>query len=174
MKILLVCIILVSLFSGCSEAELKQIENIANTTHNYGFVTKVVDGDTFWIDYGSSTEKIRVIGVDTPETYAENKPSKWYGIPESKLDTWGDFATDYAKNTLEGKSVYIETDPLAGNKDSFGRTLAYVRIDGQDYGLLLLERGYARAYTSETFLKVVEYVAAETVARNNRIGIWNN
>jgi micrococcal nuclease len=174
MKILLVCLILVSLFSGCSEADLKQIENIADTTYNYGFVTKVIDGDTFWIDYGSSTEKIRVIGIDTPETYSENTSSKWYGISEAQLDIWGDFATDYAKNTLEGKSVYIETDPLAGPKDSFGRTLAYVRIDGQDYGLLLLERGYARAYTSETFLKVVEYVAAETVARNNRIGVWNN
>ena len=64
-------------------------------------VTKVVDGDTIRVDDNGQTLKIRMIGLDTPETVDPRKPVQCFGLE----------ASAQAKTILGGQSVYLETDP---------------------------------------------------------------
>ena len=81
-------------------------------------VTKVVDGDTIWVDNGGRM-KIRMIGLDTPETVDPRKPVQCFGRE----------ASAQAKTILGGQQVYLETDPSQDSVDKYGRTLAYVWTD---------------------------------------------
>src|SRR5690554_355240 len=77
-------------------------------------VTKVVDGDTFWVDDGSEKGlKIRLIGVNTPETVHPQKPVEFYGKE----------ASNYVKSLLTRRRVKLQYD--VSRKDRYGRTLAY-------------------------------------------------
>ena len=71
------------------------------------------------------------------------------------------------------KEVNISYDNIQGQKDEFGRTLAYIYIDDNNINLELVQNGYAKVYTekkSDLYLKLVE---AETKARFNKVGLWN-
>lgn len=74
-------------------------------------VTRVVDGDTIWVDRRGMNEKIRLIGVDTPELYDPRKP----------VQCFGQEASDYTKALL-GQQVYLEPDPSQDSVDKYGRT----------------------------------------------------
>src|SRR5262245_44273760 len=83
-------------------------------------VVEAVDGDTFSIDMGSgSIEKVRLIGVDTPETHKPNTPVQCFG-PE---------ASAYTASQVAGKSVRLEADPTNSNRDRYGRLLRYVYLE---------------------------------------------
>ena len=97
---------------------------------------------------------------------------KWYGLPDDHLRKWGIEAFDYTNKRLYKKEVNISYDTLQGQKDEFGRTLAYIYIGNKNFNLELVENGYARVYTekkSDLYLKLIE---AETKARINKIGLW--
>ena len=79
-------------------------------------VIKVVDGDTIWVDHDDRREKIRMIGLDTPETVDPREPVQCFGRE----------ASAQAKTILGGQQVYLETDPSQDTVDKYGRTLAYV------------------------------------------------
>ena len=82
-------------------------------------VTRVVDGDTQILD---GHERVRLIGVDTPETKHPNKPVEYYGKE----------ATAFTKKMLQGKTVRLEFDQAnahRGHKDKYRRTLAYVFLE---------------------------------------------
>ena len=82
-------------------------------------VVKVVDGDTIQVDANGQRLKVRMIGLDTPETVDPRKPVQCFGLQ----------ASAQAKTILGGRSVYLETDPSQDSVDRFGRTLAYVWIN---------------------------------------------
>lgn len=95
-------------------------------------VVRVVDGDTLWVLREGREEKIRLIGVDTPEV-------DWYG---GKAECFGERAGAFARRLLDGARVRLETDREA--LDRYGRTLAYVWLeDGRMLNLLLVRRGFA-------------------------------
>ena len=79
-------------------------------------VTKVVDGETIWVDNNGQRQKIRMIGLDTPESVDPRKPVQCFCIE----------ASAQAKIIVGGQSVYLETDPSQDTVDKDGRTLAYV------------------------------------------------
>ena len=79
-------------------------------------VTNVVDGDTIQVDANGQRLKIRMIGLDTPETVDPRKPVQCFGRE----------ASAQAKTILGGQSVYLETDPSQDSVDRYGRTLTYV------------------------------------------------
>ena len=79
-------------------------------------VVKVVDGDTIHVDNNGKRLKIRMIGLDTPETVDPRKPVQCFGRE----------ASAQAKTILAGQSVYLEIDPSQDTIDRDGRTLAYV------------------------------------------------
>jgi micrococcal nuclease len=79
-------------------------------------VLKVVDGDTIHVSVDGKKLKIRMIGLDTPETVDPRKPVQCFGRE----------ASAQAKTLLGGQQVYLETDPSQDTVDRYGRTLAYV------------------------------------------------
>jgi micrococcal nuclease len=105
-------------------------------------VERVVDGDTFIAEVEGERTRIRMLGIDTPESVADH--------PE-RITEEGLVASDYTKQLLEGALVFLEYD--VEKMDQYERLLAYVYIkDGNNYVMinrLLVEEGYAVPYIIE-------------------------
>ena len=85
-------------------------------------VTRVVDGDTLWVNTEGGDTKVRLIGVDTPELLD----------PRSPVQCFAQEASDFTKSALTGQVVYLEYDPSQDSVDRYGRLLAYVwTLDGR-------------------------------------------
>lgn len=131
-------------------------------------VVRVVDGDTIVIDRGRGDERVRYIGVDTPETVAPGSPVEWMG-PEASAAN---------KGLVEGREVVLEFD--VSETDRFGRLLRYVwiRDDSRPSGWLfvnleLLARGFAQVVTYPPDVRYVDlYLAAQADARDRELGLW--
>jgi micrococcal nuclease len=123
--------------------------------------TRVVDGDTVVINGG---EKVRLIGLNTPETVDPKRPVECFG-PE---------ASSEAKKILTGQTVRLETDPSQDARDKYGRLLAYVFLeDGTNFDEFMIENGYGYEYTYRTAYKYQkEFKAAEKEAQANGRGLW--
>src|SRR5699024_3959982 len=127
-------------------------------------ITRVVDGDTIEVKYNGSTEDVRLLLVDTPETVHPSKPVQPFG-PE---------ASEFAKETLTpGESVKIEFD--GPKRDHYDRLLGYIWDGGQNFNKQLLKKGLARyAYVYDPpYTHQEAFQQAEANARNNNIGIWS-
>ncbi|MDD5759886.1 MAG: thermonuclease family protein [Desulfobulbaceae bacterium] len=127
-------------------------------------VTHVVDGDTFDVDLNGKTERIRMIGVDTPETVDPRKPVQCFGKE----------ASDKMKELIAGKRVVLEADPTQGERDKYGRLLRYPFLpDGTNVGLYLIQEGYAHEYTYNLPYKYQQiFKDAENAARIAKKGLW--
>lgn len=126
-------------------------------------VTKVVDGDTIDIDMDGKTQRIRLIGVNTPETVH----------PEKAVECFGEEASKYAKSRLTDKEVSIETDDSQDKYDKYNRMLAYVFLDDENFNESLIKNGYAYEYTYNVPYKYQsEFKAAQKYAEQNNIGLW--
>ena len=139
-------------------------------------VVRVVDGDTIEAEFpNGEVDTIRLLGVDTPETSVEStSPGEFEGIPETDdgrahLRSWGVEAATFAEAELAGETVTV----VAGGdrRGGYGRLLAHVYVDGEDFNERLLTEGYARLYDSE-FEKRDAYAAAESDARARGAGLW--
>ena len=96
-------------------------------------VVRAVDGDTLDVRLANGrTERVRILGADTPEVVDPRKPVQCYG-PE---------ASAYTHSRLDGRKVRLELD--AEHRDKYGRLLAYVYVGGARYDDELLRLGYAR------------------------------
>ena len=125
-------------------------------------VIRVVDGDTLVVNYNGKEEKVRLIGVDTPESVHPD---------EEKNTVFGDEVSNYSKEMLSGKEVTLEFD--VDERDQYGRLLAYVYLDGQMYNKILLEKGYAKLATYPPNVKYVEdFTKIQKRARENKVGLW--
>lgn len=136
-----------------------------NNLDGYLAITKVVDGDTFWVADGSEKgEKIRLIGVDAPESRKTGRKEIGY---------FGQEAKEYVTNLLTGKKVKLEFD--AGRYDQYHRTLAYVYLeDGTFLNAELVKQGYAMVMTVPPNVKFAEmFVKLQQEARENNRGLWN-
>jgi micrococcal nuclease len=124
-------------------------------------VVRVIDGDTLEVTINGKTDKIRLIGVDTPETVH----------PNQKVEPYGKEASEFTKSQLNGKTVSLEFD--AEKQDKYGRLLAYVWMEDKLFNETLLKEGYAQVSTYPPNVKYVEkFTAAQTEARNNNRGLW--
>ena len=128
-------------------------------------VKKVIDGDTLEILKYGKTEKVRLIGVDTPETLDPRKPVQCFGKE----------ASDKTKGLLTGKSVRLEFDSIVGEKDKYGRLLAYVWSENELVNLKLLKEGYANEYTyrGQKYKYQADFKNAETLAKSQSVGLWS-
>lgn len=137
-------------------------------------ITKITDGDTFWVTFASGNrENIRILGVDAPETYSSNSPNEYDGITDTDcLDDWGNSATEFAIDTLSGKIVQVIADPLGDERDRFDRLLAYIHIEGQDFSAMLVKNGFARVYRKYEYSRKSVYIAFEEIAKLNKAGLW--
>ena len=137
-------------------------------------ITKITDGDTFWVTFASGNrEKVRILGVDAPETYSSNSPDEYDGITDTDcLDDWGNSATEFAIDTLSGKIVQVIADPLGDERDRFDRLLAYIHVEGQDFSSMLVKYGFARVYREYEYSRKSVYIALEEIAKLNKAGLW--
>ncbi|ACV24024.1 calcium-activated nuclease EcnA [Methanocaldococcus fervens] len=181
-KELITLIIVFTFLGGCISHNFNNGDFIRSHEHYYGKVTKVVDGDTVYVNVNGEMWKIRLLGVDTPETYGKNSPYEYFllnGTPITNttyLKIWGEKAKYFAKKELENKTVIIVFDNRAPKKDRYGRYLAYIFINDSNnlinFNEELLKYGYARVYISNFELKN-EFLEAEKEAKKNKIGLWN-
>ena len=156
--------------SGCSSfptpdlpsTQAKTSETPSSSTRSdLVTVQRVVDGDTFIAVVGARRFRVRLIGVDTPETVKPNTPVQCYG-PE---------ASAYAKHLLTGKEVRLVYD--VDRYDRYGRTLAYVYLGKTLFNLALVQQGYAVIETvPPDIAHVEEFVAAQRAARAKHLGLW--
>jgi endonuclease YncB( thermonuclease family) len=125
-------------------------------------VQRVSDGDTFVASVRGRRERVRVIGVDTPESVAPNRPDEPYGEEASK----------FAELHLDGETVRLAGD--AEPRDRYGRMLAYVWLDdGTFWNALLVAEGYAQQLTippNVTYAGLFRRLAGE--ARREDRGLW--
>ncbi len=128
-------------------------------------VKKVDDGDTLQIFRYGRSEKVRFIGIDTPETVDPRKPVQCFG-KEASAKT---------KQLLTGKTVRIEFDPVVGERDKYDRLLAYVWLGNELINLTLLREGYAHEYTyrSQAYKYQSDFKQAEAGARQSEVGLWS-
>lgn len=128
-------------------------------------VSRFVDGDTIAVNMNGKTEKIRMIGVDTPETHKPNTPVQCYGPA----------AAAYTKNTLTGKKFRLVSDSLSTDRDRYDRLLRYVVLtDGRTFNKMLIENGYGFFYPYFPFTKSDEFAAAQQSAKSTNRGLWGN
>ena len=129
-------------------------------------VLKVVDGDTIDVrDDVRGRLRIRVLGIDTPET---KKPGYTVGC-------FGPEATAFAKANLLGQQVAVQPDPTQDRTDRYGRTLAYlVRADGWDYSIEVVRAGMALAYIYDgnPVERYPAIAAAQQEAQATGRGLW--
>ncbi len=128
-------------------------------------VTKVVDGDTIWVDDNGTRLKVRLIGMDTPEVVDPRKPVQCFGRE----------ASAQAKTLLGGQAVYLETDPSQDTLDKYGRTLAYVwTASGRLFNLDMIADGYAHEYTYDLPYRYQQvFRTADRDARTQERGLWS-
>lgn len=130
----------------------------------YYKVTAVHDGDTLSVQMDGRQEKVRMIGVDTPETIKPNSPVECYGVA----------ASNYLKNLLKDTSVRLEADPINQNRDRYDRLLRYVYLkDNTLVNKSIIGQGYGFAYLSFPFTKAEEFRQAQSEARAQNRGVWS-
>lgn len=152
-------ILLVASF-GCKE---KTQETESKQKPNLHKVLKIVDGDTIHVEIDGKREKVRLMGVDTPETKHPSKPVECFGLA----------ASAFTKSLLENKSVELVADPKQ-TREKFGRLLMYVFLeDGTHVNLELIRQGYAHENGYNRNYKYrEEFREAEAQAREGKRGLW--
>jgi micrococcal nuclease len=124
-------------------------------------VTKVVDGDTIdvVIDLGFSimfASRVRLAGIDTPESRTTDKVEKALGLESKKY---------LADRLKAAKNVVIKTEKL-DSSEKYGRILAWLYIDGEGNSVNheMIEKGYAWGYLGDTKVKNFEELASRRIA----------
>lgn len=121
-------------------------------------VDYVIDGDTLVLQDGT---KLRLLLVDTPET------------TQGKNDCYGQEAKAFTTSFVAGKTVQLTYDE-AECTDRFGRTLAYVKVDGVELNTELVTRGLACSLYVKPGgqARSEEFATSEAEAKTNRTGMW--
>ncbi|MGN0166278.1 MAG: thermonuclease family protein [Lachnospiraceae bacterium] len=127
-------------------------------------VVRVKDGDTIVIDCNGENFTIRLIGIDAPESVHPDA---------DKNTSQGEIASEFMKETLEGKSVSLEFDEEL--YDRYDRLLAYVYLEDEMLNALLLKKGYAKVTIYEPNHKYEDYfLSLQDVAKLKKTGFWEN
>jgi micrococcal nuclease len=127
-------------------------------------VVRTVDGDTLVVRIHNTDEKIRLIGVDTPESVD----------PRKTVECFGKEASAFTKNLLEGRLVRLEKDPTQGDRDRYQRLLRYVFLeDGTLVNEKIITEGYGHEYTYKTpYHYQTAFKQAQAKARELGRGLW--
>ncbi|MEQ1874348.1 MAG: thermonuclease family protein [Ilumatobacteraceae bacterium] len=153
-----------ALLGACSNDTRKESPVGATGLRANATVEYVVDGDTVDMIIDGVEERVRLIGIDTPETKKENTPVECFG-PE---------ATAFTQSLLpEGTEVYLERDVEA--RDIYGRLLGYAYLvdTGVFVNLEIVRQGYAQPLTiPPNVAHSTEFVEAAREAERTNVGLW--
>lgn len=152
-----------AMIATSTQTEKKEIKSDSgkpkSSIANVVKVTRVIDGDTIEIEGG---ERVRYIGIDTPETVDPRKIVQCFGVESSKKN----------KELVEGKTVRLEKDIT--DRDKYHRLLRYVWLGDMLINLSLVQGGFAHSYSYPPDIKYQDqFVVAERQAREAKLGLWN-
>lgn len=136
------------------------------TLQNRYLVIRVIDGDTFCIlNAENEQEKIRLIGVDAPETKKTRRKEIGY---------YGKESAEYLRKLILNKQVRLEYD--IQKIDMYGRTLAYVYLhNGVFLNDMLVQKGYCKVATFPPNIRFKNmFIQSEVIARSKHRGLWNS
>ncbi|WP_317367021.1 stalk domain-containing protein [uncultured Tyzzerella sp.] len=150
--------------------------NYENFIYEEATVTKTVDGDTIEVDINGNIYTVRLIGVNTPETKHPKKGVEYYGKE----------ASNFTKNQLNGKKIYLQKD--ASDTDKYGRLLRFVwlnkpanitptkdEIEKNMFNSILVKNGYANVSTYPPNVGYQQnFIELEKIAREKNLGLWKN
>jgi micrococcal nuclease len=153
LKQIVIIIICISFSFSASAIEQECMEK--------GIVTWIVDGDTIIVKLFNKPEKVRLLGIDTPEFHKKGNKREYFAY-EAFL---------YTKKHLKGKTVCLVKDPQ-NDRDIYGRLLRYVYIDGRLFNAELVREGYAEIYHKGDHSKKTLFSHLEDEARHAGRGIW--
>jgi micrococcal nuclease len=150
----------INIYEGAPEIVLSQPGQIWVVTEagpSQALVVRVVDGDTVEIEGG---ERVRYLGIDTPETW-----------PPSEAEYYGEEATEKNRELVEGEVVGLERDVKP--RDEYGRWLYYVWRGEVMVNAELVRLGYAYAYNLPPNTRYRElFLRLESEAREQKLGLW--
>jgi len=143
----------------------KSSKKLTRAMRGFYKVIYVVDGDTVDVMISGRKSRLRLIGMDTPETKDPRKPVQCFGREASAK----------AKTLLLNKGVWVVSDPSQGTRDKYGRLLRYIFLkDKTNFNKSMIENGYAHEYTYNTPYKYqTTFKQAERSARAEGRGLWN-
>jgi len=127
---------------------------------------RVVDGDTLLVFFNGKRERVRLIGIDSPESVK----------PEEEPECYGPEAKEALERFLQGeREIFLEFDETQGMRDRFGRILAYAFLpNGKQIGEMMIEKGYACEYRYALPYRYEEaFRQAEERARQEGLGLWS-
>jgi micrococcal nuclease len=127
-------------------------------------MVSVVDGDTIDVTIDGRRERVRLIGIDTPETKK----------PNTAVECFGPEATAFTTSLIPADApLHLERDIVG--RDDYGRVLAYVYLarDGTFVNMSIIRQGLARPLTiAPNVAHADEFVSAARAAEAGDIGLW--
>ncbi|MFH1799417.1 MAG: thermonuclease family protein [Candidatus Omnitrophota bacterium] len=135
-------------------------------------VIRASDGDTLKLSNG---EKVRLIGIDTPESSNNAKlrrDAKRTGQDSKEIIRMGKEAAAFTRKLVQGKNVTLEFD--VRKRDKYGRLLAYVYLEDKTFvNAEIMKAGYAQVMTIPPNVKYQEmFLTMEREAREGKRGLW--
>ena len=175
LRILLSILLALSL-SSCDE--ISNENNVENSQNNESYEKAKVlyahDGDTIWVKIDGKKEKVRFVGVNTPEVAKDGNPAEFMA----------EEAKEFTEKNLKNKDIYLEKD--ISDRDKYDRLLRYIwlekplsnpelsDIENKTLNGILVKEGYAYANYYKPDIKYHDYLKdLEKSAKNNKKGIWS-
>lgn len=175
-KILLIILFTISL-SSCDKIPSENHSEITQNEPTYikAKVLYAVDGDTIWVDIDGKEEKIRFVGVNTPELAKDGNPAEFMA----------EEAKNFTSNALRNKEIYLEKDVT--DRDKYDRMLRYIwlekptlnptkeDIEEKNLNGILVKNGYAYSNYYKPDTKYQKYLdKIEKSAQDKGLGIWSD
>lgn len=128
------------------------LENFVAVSKNFeAKVTRVIDGDTIEVlSKNNQRDRIRLYGIDAPES----------------KQAYGQKSRKFLSSIIAGKNVKI----IYKDKDQYGRILAIVEFQGRDINKIMVQQGFAWAYSYYSDL----YILDQKTAKERKIGLWRD
>ena len=127
----------------------------------YHYCSYVIDGDTIIVIIDGKKERVRLIGIDTPEKDG----------PYTKEESFGKEASAFTRKITEKQNVHLEYGRQ--RRDRYGRLLAYVYLeDGTFLNAELVKQGYATVFRKYPFKYRDNFERYESKAKENKKGLW--
>lgn len=163
-----ILVLLVSLAFSVAGTDTRKsssaLERIETTRPGQYQVLQIDDGDTITVAMNGLSERVRFIGVDTPELHHPQKPVQCFARA----------AKSFTADAIGTSRVRLEADPLDDNRDLYGRLLRYVYLpDGKLLNMEIIRAGYGFTYTRFPYTKTEQAQRLEHEARQAKRGLWS-
>lgn len=160
---LTVVVIAAILVTKINFSEVK--DKIVESNPNLYSVVSISDGDTIVVDMNGVNEKVRFIGIDTPEK----------NHPEFAVQCFALEAESHLRELVGDSKVRLEADPENSNRDIYDRLLRFVYLpDGTFLNERMISDGYAFAYTSYSNSNLENFQSLEKQASSAKLGLWSS